>query len=123
MARQKELKTFYRKRRHAHVRKKIVGTHDRPRLVVFRSLRHIYGQLVDDMAGVTLIGISSLAATAGSAPDKGGKLAVSKQTGKILAEKALKAGVKRVIFDKGGYKYHGRVKAFADGAREGGLEF
>lgn len=124
MEKQKETKAFFRSRRHKRVRKKILGTAERPRLVVFRSLRHIYGQLVDDSRGVTLMGISSTSPTVqGSVTDAKGKISASKLTGKVLAEKAIQSGVESVVFDRGGYKYHGRVRAFAEGAREGGLKF
>lgn len=124
MEKQKETKAFFRSRRHKRVRKKISGTAERPRLVVFRSLRHIYGQLVDDSRGVTLMGISSTSPTVqGSVTDAKGKISTSKLTGKALAEKAIQSGVESVVFDRGGYKYHGRVRAFAEGAREGGLKF
>ncbi len=124
MEKQKETKAFFRSRRHKRVRKKILGTAERPRLVVFRSLRHIYGQLVDDSRGVTLMGISSTSPTVqGSVTDAKGKISTSKLTGKALAEKAIQSGVESVVFDRGGYKYHGRVRAFAEGAREGGLKF
>lgn len=103
---------------------RISGTTDRPRLVVFRSLRHIYAQIVDDTRGVTLVGISSSSPSIqGKSKDEGGKVGISKLTGKALAEKAIQSGVESVVFDRGGYKYHGRVRAFAEGAREGGLKF
>jgi len=113
-----------RKRRHVRIRKKVQGTAERPRLSVFRSLNHIYAQLVDDLAGRTIMTVSSL--------DKGlvpevktakGKVAAGKIVGKALAAKAKEKGIDRVCFDRGGYLYHGRVKAVADGAREGGLTF
>ncbi len=124
MGKLKGNKETYRKRRHLRVKRKISGTPDRPRLVVFRSLRHIYGQLVDDIQGVTLLGIasSSAAIRKGMKEDKG-KIGVSRHAGKYLAKQAAESGIKKVVFDRGGYKYHGRVKAFAEGAREGGLEF
>jgi large subunit ribosomal protein L18 len=111
-----------RLRRHRRVRKKVNGTEDRPRLVVHRSLKNIEAQLVDDVKGVTLLGISTLSAdvrdAGGNSKTERGRLA-----GKLLAEKAKEKGITKVVFDRGGYVYHGRVKAFADGAREGGLEF
>ena len=116
-------------RRHRRVRKKIVGTAERPRLAVYRSNRHIYAQVIDDVAGRTLAAASSLtlAASAGSAGGKGGDgedpKAKAKAVGAQVAEKAKAAGVTRVTFDRGGFRYHGRVQALADGAREGGLEF
>jgi large subunit ribosomal protein L18 len=110
-----------RYRRHLRVRKALAGSAERPRLVVYRSLKHIYAQLVNDELGVTLIGVSDQ--SEGLAVDGTGKVARSKAVGKLLAGKAKTAGVTRVVFDRGGYQYHGRVQAVADGAREGGLEF
>jgi large subunit ribosomal protein L18 len=105
-----------RTRRHLRVRKKVSGTPDRPRLVVFRSLKHITAQLVDDVAGRTLMTVTSTD-LAGKKTEK------SLEVGKRIAARAKDAGITRVVFDRAGYKYHGRVKAVADGAREGGLEF
>lgn len=107
-------------RRHVRVRKNISGTTERPRLNVFRSAKHIYAQIIDDTKGVTLVSASSM--------DKGfsangGNIDGAKEVGKAVAEKALAAGIKQVVFDRGGYVYHGRVAALAEGAREGGLEF
>ena len=110
-----------RYRRHLRVRRKVAGTAARPRLVVYRSLKHIYAQLVNDELGVTLLGVSD--ASEGIQVDGAGKVGRAKGTGKLLAEKASAAGIKRVVFDRAGYRYHGRVQAVADGAREGGLEF
>lgn len=109
-----------RKRRHARVRKNISGTAQRPRLNVYRSLNHIYAQIIDDTKGATLVAASSM--------DKdfegyGGNVEGATKVGKAIAEKALAAGIKQVVFDRGGYVYHGRVAALAEGAREGGLEF
>jgi large subunit ribosomal protein L18 len=104
-------------RRHLRVRKKVTGTAERPRLVVFRSLKHITAQLVDDVAGRTLMTVSS------SQEDKGKKTEKSTAVGKRIASRAKEAGITKVVFDRAGYQYHGRVKAVADGAREGGLEF
>lgn len=156
-----------RQRRHARIRKKVHGTGDRPRLVVHRSLRNIEGQVVDDDAGRTMVGLSTLspalreagvgeeaseaatgeegseagagkkggkaakAATAkkggkaakAATAKEGGKAAAARAAGRMLAEQARARGVSRVVFDRGGFRYHGRVKAFAEGAREGGLEF
>jgi len=111
-----------RDRRHRRVRKKVVGTTERPRLAVYRSLNNIEAQVIDDTRGVTLLGISTLA----TAVKEGGELKKAERgrlAGKLLAEKAKEQGITRVVFDRGGYLYHGRVKAFAEGAREGGLEF
>src|SRR5215469_12826349 len=102
----------YRRRRHFRVRKKVSGTSERPRLVVYRSLKHIYAQLVDDVAQRTLMTVTS------HGVDEGKKLEKSKQVGLSVAERAKAAGITRVVFDRAGYKYHGRVKAVADGARE-----
>ncbi len=114
-----------RRRRHLRVRRKIEGTAERPRLVVFRSLKNIEGQIVDDDAGRTLVGLSTLAPDLKAFEAEGPNVRVeqSRAAGKLIAEKALAEGIKNVVFDRGGYKYHGRVKAFAEGAREGGLEF
>jgi len=109
-----------RERRHKRVRKSISGTAERPRLVVFRSNRGIEAQLVDDLAGKTLAAASSLKLKKSF---KGNKTAQAAEVGKELAENAKSAGVKNVVFDRGGYLYHGRVKALADAAREGGLKF
>ena len=105
-----------RTRRHLRVRKKVEGTTERPRLVVFRSLKHIYAQLVDDVAARTILTVSS-GKLEGTKTDK------SIEVGKQVAARAKEAGITSVVFDRAGYKYHGRVKAVADGAREGGLEF
>jgi large subunit ribosomal protein L18 len=110
-----------RYRRHLRVRRKVAGTAERPRLVVYRSLKHIYAQLVNDDSGVTLLGVSD--GTEGVQADGAGKVGRAKGTGKLLAERAKAAGITRVVFDRAGYRYHGRVQAVADGAREGGLEF
>jgi large subunit ribosomal protein L18 len=118
-------KSLQRQRRHLRVRNKVEGTADRPRLVVFRSLRNIEGQIVDDDAGSTLIGLSTLADGLKEFKPEGKNRRVEHAfaAGKLLAEQAKKKGISTVVFDRGGYRYHGRVKAFADGAREGGLEF
>ena len=102
----------------SRVRKRVAGTTERPRLVVHRSLKHIYAQLVDDESQRTLMTVSDLGADEGG---KKGEKALA--VGKALAAKAKEAGIKRVVFDRAGYRYHGRVKAVAEGAREGGLEF
>ncbi len=111
-----------RARRHARIAKKVRGTETRPRLVVSRSLRHVEGQLVDDDRGVTLLGISTRGPELQDAEPES-KVDASFEAGKLLARRALEQGVQAVVFDRGGYRYHGRVKAFAEGAREGGLEF
>lgn len=114
-----------RERRHRRVRNKVIGTADRPRLVVYRSLKHLEGQLVDDDLGRTLLGASTRAPEVGEPEAEGGtrKVAQAYAAGKLLAERAREQDIEAVVFDRGGYKYHGRVKAFAEGAREGGLKF
>ncbi len=121
----KNSRRLQRGRRHLRVRKKIVGSADRPRLVVFRSLRNMEGQLVDDDTGRTLLGLSTLARVVRqvTVEDEKPKIARAFAAGKLLAERAREQGINVVVFDRGGYKYHGRVKAFAEGAREGGLKF
>lgn len=110
--------------RHKRVLKKVRGTAERPRLVVFRSLKNMEGQLVDDDRGATLAGISTLAIdTTAEVEDLSGKVAASYNAGKALAEKAKADGIETIVFDRGGYRYQGRVKAFAEGARAGGLKF
>src|ERR687896_794611 len=111
------LKRVARIRRHRRVRKKVLGTAERPRLAVYRSNRHIYAQLIDDFAGATLASASTLA------NGDGDPKARAKSVGSELATKAKKAGIQNVVFDRGGFRYHGRVQAVAEGAREGGLEF
>jgi len=114
-------RTQLRRRRHLRVRRKVAGTAERPRLVVFRSLKHIYAQLVDDDRGVTLLGVGD--GSEGIQADGAGKVPRGKAVGKLIAERAKAAGVTKVVFDRAGYRYHGRVQAVAEGAREGGLEF
>jgi large subunit ribosomal protein L18 len=109
-----------RARRHLRVRKRVTGTAARPRLVVFRSSKHIYAQLVDDERGVTLVGAADT--TEGIQVDGKGKTAKSFALGKLIAARAKDKGIAKVVFDRGGYQYHGRVKAVAEGARKGGLE-
>jgi large subunit ribosomal protein L18 len=106
--------------RHRRVRKKVTGTPEQPRLCVFRSLRNIYVQVIDDTQGHTLVAASSKESN-GAAPAN--KAAVSAAVGQLVAQRALDQGITRVVFDRGGYKYHGRVKALAEAAREVGLEF
>ena len=113
-----------RTKRHRRVRKKVRGTADRPRLVVFRSLKNMEGQLVNDDCGATLMAVSTRATIPVKAEDgMTTKVAACYAAGWHLAEKARENGIEKVIFDRGGYQYHGRVKAFADGARAGGLDF
>jgi large subunit ribosomal protein L18 len=106
-----------RLKRHLRVRTKVSGTPERPRLVVFRSLKHIYAQLVDDTANKTLATVSDLGI------EQGKKAERASEVGKLIAERAKSAGITRVVFDRAGYRYHGRIKAVAEGARKGGLEF
>ena len=107
------------RRRKTGLRKRVIGTPERPRLTVYRSLKHIYAQIVDDIGGVTL----TAASTAEAKLAKGSDVEAAKQIGTRIAEKAKAAGIAQVAFDRNGFKYHGRVKALADGAREGGLAF
>ncbi|NLO89558.1 MAG: 50S ribosomal protein L18 [Clostridia bacterium] len=109
-------------KRHKRLRKKIIGTQERPRLCVYRSLKHIYAQIIDDIEGKTLVAASTLdPALRGTI--KGNNKEAAKKVGELIAQKALDKGIKQVVFDRGGYKYHGRVAALAEGAREKGLEF
>lgn len=108
-----------RRRVHTRIREKLAGTTERPRLNVYRSLNHIYAQVIDDSKGVTLASASTMAAKIKT----GGNVAAAREIGKQVAELALSKGVKKVVFDRGGYLYHGRIKALADAAREAGLEF
>ncbi len=110
-------------RRHLRVRKKLAGTTERPRLCVHRTLKHIYAQLIDDSIGRTIVAATTAGKASAAAVPKGGNIKAAQSLGKMIAEKALAAGVKKVVFDRGGYKYHGRVKALADAARKSGLEF
>ncbi|RLA93760.1 MAG: 50S ribosomal protein L18 [Deltaproteobacteria bacterium] len=112
-----------RLRRKKRIRKKIFGTPERPRLAVFRSAKHIYAQVIDDTAGVTLASASTLVRNFSKDPDKKGKVAAAEKVGELIAAHARKKGIEKVVFDRGGYIYHGRVKALADGARKGGLKF
>ena len=106
-----------RQRIHQRIRRKLAGTAERPRLNVYRSLNHIYAQVIDDQKGETLVSASSIKLKTG------GNVASAKEIGKAVAELAVKKGIKKVVFDSGGYLYHGRIKALADAAREAGLEF
>lgn len=114
-----------RRRRHERVRAKVAGTADRPRLVVSRSLRHISAQVIDDAAGRTLVAASSLEQAVRDAlgAKAGGNVATAEVVGRIVAERAKTAGVEKIVFDRGGFAYHGRVAALADAARGAGLEF
>ena len=108
-------------RRHSRVRKKVRGTTERPRLAVFRSAKHITAQVIDDVSGRTIAAASSVEPALGGGAT--GNVATARKVGEALAERARAAGVERVVFDRGGYRYHGRVAAIADAAREAGLEF
>lgn len=114
-----------RKRRHLRVRKRVHGTARRPRLCVYRSARHIYGQIIDDDSGITLVSASDLGSTAAAVTDDdgSGKRASARAVGRQLAQTAQEAGITAVVFDRAGYLYHGRVRALAEAAREGGLVF
>jgi large subunit ribosomal protein L18 len=112
-----------RQRVHQRVRMTVSGTAERPRLCVYRSLDHIYAQVIDDRAGKTLVSASSADKDTKKNLKGGGNVAAAKVVGKAIAERAKAAGVSKVVFDRGGYKYHGRVKALADAAREAGLQF
>ena len=118
-----EDKERLRKKRHKRVRYKLSGTAERPRLNVSRSINHIYAQLIDDNAGHTLAAASTVEADMKSSLKSGGNVEAAKTVGKLIAERGKAAGIAAVVFDRGGYKYHGRIQALADGAREGGLEF
>jgi len=108
---------------HQRVRTRLEGTPERPRLCVYRSLGHIYAQVIDDLSGKTLVSASSIDGETKKNLKGGGNVAAAKVIGKTVAERAKAAGVSKVVFDRGGYKYHGRVKALADAAREAGLKF
>ena len=116
-------KAQVRTRVHKRIRQKLSGSTARPRLAVFRSVKHIYAQVIDDTVGHTLAAASSNEKSDKGGIKSGGNVAGAKAVGKLLAERAKDKGVKAVVFDRGGYLYHGRVKALADAAREGGLEF
>ena len=112
-----------RDRIHRRIRKKVEGTTERPRLAVFRSQNHIYAQLIDDAQGKTLCAASSLDKDLKAAKKRGGDVAAAKAVGNLIASRAKEKGVLAVVFDRGGFQYHGRVKALAEAAREGGLKF
>ena len=119
------MKQIGRKRRHESICRKIRGTESRPRLVVFRSKKHIYAQVINDTLGKVIVNVSTLSKefSVSSVKVKNTNQEAARKVGKIISEKAQKAGIKFVCFDRGGYKYHGRVKELAQGAREGGLKF
>ena len=116
-------KVIRRQRRHVRVRRRVFGTAERPRLCVRRSLRHIYAQVVDDTTGRSLAAASTLSGSVREGIGGARKTAAAALVGKELARRAIEAGVTRVAFDRGGWKYHGRIRALAEGAREGGLQF
>lgn len=116
-------KNEIRQRKHERVRKRISGTPERPRLNVFRSLKHIYAQIIDDTTGSTLVSASTVDEALKGKLNYGGNKEAAREVGKLLARKALEKGITKVVFDRGGYLYHGRVRELAEGAREGGLEF
>ncbi|MDD9150536.1 MULTISPECIES: 50S ribosomal protein L18 [unclassified Sporolactobacillus] len=117
----KKDKNAIRKKRHLHVRRRVVGTAERPRLNVFRSSKNIYAQLIDDSKGVTLA--SSSTVDKAFDLEKGSDVEAAKKIGELIGQRALEKGIETVVFDRSGYLYHGRVKALADGAREAGLKF
>jgi large subunit ribosomal protein L18 len=118
-----EEKERLRRKRHKRVRYKVSGTAERPRLNVSRSTQHIYAQLIDDAAGHTLAAASTLDGGLKGSLKSGGNVEAAKAVGKLIAQRGQEQGITAVVFDRGGYKYHGRVQALADGAREGGLQF
>lgn len=112
-----------RQRRHARIRKTVIGTNERLRLSVYRSLNHIYAQIIDDTERRTLVAVSSLESPVKELAQHKGNAKTAKEVGALIARKAQAKGIKKVVFDRSGYFYHGRIKALADAAREGGLEF
>ncbi len=119
MTNKEKIKNQLRQKRKRRIRVKLVGTKEKPRLNIFRGLKHINAQIIDDTAGKTLVAVSDLELKS----KKGTKVDKAKEVGKLLAEKAKEKKIGQVIFDRAGYKYHGRIKAVAEGAREGGLKF
>jgi large subunit ribosomal protein L18 len=117
------LKTQARLKRKKRIRKKMVGTENRPRLCVFRSAKHIYAQVIDDSRGHTITAASSVEKTVREIPESKNKVTMANMVGKIIGRRALEKGVEKVVFDRNGFLYHGRVKAVSEGAREAGLEF
>ena len=116
-------KVAQRKRRHRRVRRKVLGTAERPRLVLFRSLKNVYAQLIDDTAGKTLASASSQAPEVREQLSYGGNRKAAEAVGELLGKRLREAGIAKIVFDRAGYKYHGRVKALADGVRKAGLKF
>ena len=120
---QKPDKNISRKKRHARVSKNLSGTQERPRLNVFRSLKHIYAQIINDETGITLVSASTMDKEVSATLNYGGNVNAAQVVGKLVAERAVAKGISKVVFDRGGYLYHGRVAALAAAAREAGLEF
>lgn len=116
-------KNKVRKKRHARVRRTITGTAERPRLNVFRSSKHIYAQLIDDVAGTTIVSASTQDKELAGSISNGGNVEAAQKVGQLVAKRAVEKGYQSIVFDRGGYLYHGRVKALADAAREEGLQF
>ncbi len=112
-----------RRRVHARIRQKVHGTPERPRLNVYRSLHHIYAQIIDDNQGLTLVSASTVAHPEEGTRRRGGNVEAAREVGRLVAERATAQGIRQVAFDRGGYLYHGRIKALADAAREAGLDF
>ncbi|QTA38697.1 50S ribosomal protein L18 [Thermosipho ferrireducens] len=119
----KENRNWRRKKRHLSIRKKIYGTEERPRLCVYKSEKHIYAQIINDEKGHTLVAASTLDKELREQLQKTWNKEAAREVGKLIGKRALEKGIKKVVFDRGGYRYHGRVKELADGAREAGLEF
>ncbi|MDK2886793.1 MAG: large subunit ribosomal protein [Thermosipho sp. (in: thermotogales)] len=119
----KENRNWRRKKRHLSIRKKIYGTADRPRLSVYKSEKHIYAQIIDDDKGHTLVAASTLDKELRDVLKKTWNKEAAREVGKLIGKRAVEKGIKKVVFDRGGYRYHGRIKELADGAREAGLEF
>ena len=119
----KENKNEARQKRHLRVRKNVMGTAERPRLNVFRSLQHTYAQIIDDVTGTTLVSASTMDKEVGATVEYGGNIEAAKAVGAAIARRALAKGINQVVFDRGGYIYHGRVAALAEAAREAGLQF
>lgn len=122
MGKSKLDKIAARRRRHLRIRRKIVGTHEKPRLCVYRSLNHLYAQLIDDLTGHSLVSISTLSPEVKEKGASGKNAASARILGNVLAAKAASKGIEKAVFDRGGYLFHGRVKALAEGAREKGLK-
>ena len=116
-------KNKLRQKKHMRIRNKITGTPGRPRLNVYKSSKHIYAQLIDDSKGITIVSASTVDSAVKSNVNSGGNIEAAKEVGKLIAQRAVEKGIKTIVFDRGGYVYHGRVKELADAARAEGLEF